>query len=357
MTYSASSAKTLPLEAAVGQCLMVGFPGPEPPEDLLGWTSAGLVGGVILFKQNLLEPAQVRSLCRQLQEAAAQGPGGVPLWLSVDQEGGWVVRLEAPFTVPPPAGELAQGGEGAVSALARQVARELRCVGINMNLAPVLDVNTNPANPIIAERSFSSDPDLCARLGAAYVEALQAEGTAACGKHFPGHGDTSTDSHQVLPVLTHDRERLEAVELVPFRAAVRAGVAALMTAHVLFPLLDPEEVATFSRPIIEGLLRGELGYEGCLITDDLDMRAVADEQSCEEAALKALRAGCDVALVCGTEDAAPRMHDALMEAVKDGSLSEERVREACQRVLEAKRRFASPPTGDLSDVEARLGLA
>lgn len=347
----------LSLEAAAGQCLMVGFPGPEPPQELLGWISRGMVGGIILFKQNITGPRQVRRLCRALQEAASESPGAVPLWVAVDQEGGWVVRLTEPFTVPPPAEELARQGPEAVSALARRLALELRCVGINMNLAPVLDVNTNPANPIISERAFSADPQECARLGSAYIEALQGSGCAACAKHFPGHGDTATDSHQVLPVLTHDRQRLEEVELVPFRSAVSARVAAVMTAHILLPRLDPEEVATFSRPIIEGLLRGELGHEGCVITDDLDMRAVADENPCEEAALKAIGAGCDVALVCGTEDAAPRMHDALMKGLRKGELAEERLRQACRRVLEAKGRFTPPPEEDLSEVESRLGLA
>lgn len=356
MSSPVPEAQSLSLEAAVGQCLMVGFPGIEPPEEFLGWLSRGMVGGVILFEQNLGEPAQVRGLCRTLKEAARQAPGGAPLWIAVDQEGGWVVRLTEPFTVPPAAGELALGGPEAVSGTARQVAQELRCVGLDMNLAPVLDVNTNPANPIISERSFSAEPAECARLGAAYIEALQSAGCAGCGKHFPGHGDTATDSHQVLPVVTHDLGRLKEVELVPFRTAVEAGVAAVMTAHVLFPRLDGEEVATFSRPIIEGLLRGELGFDGCVITDDLDMRAVADEHSCEESSVKAIGAGCDVALVCGTEDAAPRMHRALLDALKRGSLSEERVRQACRRVLGAKARFSPLPEDDLSDVEARLGL-
>ncbi len=157
--------------------------------------------------------------------------------------------------------------------------------------------------------------------------------------------------------MTHGLERLEAVELVPFRAAVEAGVAAVMTAHILFPLIDREEVATFSRVIVQGFLRGELGYAGCVVTDDLDMRAVADEHSCEEAAVKALGAGCDVALVCGTEDAAPRMHGAILQAVRRGVLSEERVREASGRVLAAKARFSPRAEEDLRDVEARLGLA
>jgi beta-N-acetylhexosaminidase len=337
---------------------MVGFPGPEPPPDVLDWIGRGQVGGVILFSQNITGPSQVRRLCETLQEAAAEAPGGgPPLWVAVDQEGGWVVRLEAPFTVPPPAEELARQGPEAVADLARRLALELRCVGINMNLAPVLDVNTNPANPIISERAFSADPEECARLGRAYIEALQGAGCAACGKHFPGHGDTATDSHQVLPVLTHDRERLEAVELIPFRSAVEAGVTSVMTAHILLPRLDPEEVATFSRPIIEGLLRDGLGHTGVVITDDLDMRAVADEHSCEVGAVKAIRAGCDVALVCGTEDATPRMHGALMEAVRKGELAEERIRQACLRVLEAKSRFAAPRPEDMREAESRLGLA
>jgi beta-N-acetylhexosaminidase len=350
------SASELPLEAAVGQCLMVGFPGTEPPEDLLGWIARGQLGGIVLFTQNVGEPAQVRRLCEQLQEAAAESPGAVPLMISVDQEGGWVARLSDPFTVPPLAGELAIEGHQAVSRIARQVALELRSVGITMNLAPVLDVNTNLANPIIAERAFSDEPQECARLGVAYIESLQGAGCAGCGKHFPGHGDTVTDSHQVVPVVTHDLDRLKAVELVPFRAAAEAGVAAIMSAHILLPRIDPEAVATLSQPVIEGLLRKELGYEGCVITDDLDMRAVADEHTCEEAAVMALRAGCDVALVCGTEDAAPRMHAAIMEALSDGTLSEERIRQACGRVLAPKGRFAPPPAEDLSEVEARLGL-
>ena len=218
----------------------------------------------------------------------------------------------------------------------------------------MLDVDSNPANPVIGDRAFSEDPNVVARLGAAFIDGLQGEGVAACGKHFPGHGDTTVDSHLALPRLEHDRARLAAIELVPFRAAIRADVAAIMTAHILFTALDAEHPATLSEAVLGPLLRDELGYRGVVVSDDLEMRAVADHYGIEEAAVRAVRAGCDQLLICRHPELLARAHEALVKAVESGALPRARLMEAAERVRGLKRTYdvSAPPTGDLEVILA-----
>jgi beta-N-acetylhexosaminidase len=235
-------------------------------------------------------------------------------------------------------------GEAGDVALARDVGallgRELRAVGIDQDYAPVVDVDTNPANPVIGDRSFSRDPAAVARLGAAVVEGLQDAGVAACAKHFPGHGDTSQDSHKDLPRLPHPLERLEAVELPPFRALAAAGVASVMTAHVVFEALDARRPATLS-PEVMRLLRTRAGFDGCAISDDLEMSAVAAHFPLEEAAPGAVAAGVDALLVCHTADVQHRAIDLVRAAVEDGRIPRARIEEATARVGRLLR-FAGP---------------
>lgn len=326
------------LRAAAGRVLVGGFPGETLHGDFRGLVEEGLVGGAILFARNLRGLEHAASLVSELRALAS--PLGAPLLVSIDQEGGRVQRLRAPFPELPPMRSVGDLGRKSVARRAGVLIGEcLAMAGFTQNYAPVLDVDSNPDNPVIGDRSFSRDPSAVARLGAAYIDGLQSAGVAACGKHFPGHGDTSKDSHLELPTLPHGRERLEAIELVPFRAAVRAGVASIMTAHVLFPALDPAHPATLSEHVIEALLRRGMGFDGVIVSDDLEMKAVADHYGVEDAAIRAIRAGCDQLLICHQPELVRRAHQALVAAALDGTLPAARLMEAAARVDRLKSAF------------------
>jgi len=328
----------------VGQVFMVGIEGLEVSDDAARLIEEHGVGAIILFARNIESPGQVAELTAGLQDVAKEA-GRPPLLIAVDQEGGAVQRILAPATEWP--GNLALGAaddEELAKRCARAMAEELLALGINWNLAPVLDVNTNPANPIIGVRSFGSDPERVAALGAAFIRGMQEAGAAACGKHFPGHGDTSQDSHVTLPTVPHHRQRLERVELVPFRAAVEAEVASIMTAHVTFPAVEPQQglPATLSPKVIEGLLRQEMGFRGAVVADALEMAGIADYFGISEGAVRALAAGADVLPVCSGFDRQVLAIRAVAEAVAAGRVPEKRLEEAAGRVAELKAKYADP---------------
>ncbi|AKU93082.1 Beta-hexosaminidase [Vulgatibacter incomptus] len=326
------------LEKAAAKLFCVGFQGLEGvPAELTELQRRG-VAGAILFKRNVESPAQVAALTAELQARA-----GRPFLTSMDQEGGRVMRLREPFT-PIPAMRVVgdAGAEGMARALGAAMGAELRVLGIDLDFAPVLDVDTNPDNPVIGDRSFSRDPAAVARLGAAMIDGLQGAGVAACGKHFPGHGDTAQDSHLELPRLPHALPRLEAVELQPFAAAIRAGVASIMTAHVIFEALDPAFPATMSRPSLDGILRDRLGFDGVVISDDLEMKAIADHFGIEDAVVRGVNAGVDLFLVCHKPALQHRAIDALIAAVERGDVSRDRLEQAGRRVDTLVARFARP---------------
>ena len=265
----------------------------------------------------------------------------VPLWVSVDQEGGRVARLKAPFTEWPPMATLGRSGRrGLAERFARALAAELKAVGITLDYAPVLDIHTNPKNPVIGDRALADKADDVARLGAAIIRTLQAEGIAACGKHFPGHGDTSVDSHLELPLVEHPPNGCARSSSCRSGRPIEAGVATIMTAHVLVPALDEQRPATLSRRIVTGLLREELGYDGVILSDDLEMKAIASEYAVPEAAVLAIEAGlrrrADLQRRHDTQAAAL---EALVHAVEDGRLPYGRVEDALKRQRRAKERF------------------
>lgn len=334
------------LDRAAAACLLPSFPGLEAPDWVLRWAERGL-GGLTLFSYNVGDAAQLRAL-------AASLPG---LLLAIDEEGGDVTRLEWQRGSSSP-GNLALGTVDDVAlteGVAARIGADLAGCGIGLNFAPVADVNTNPDNPVIGVRSFGSDPELVARHVAAYVRGIQSQGVVACAKHFPGHGDTAVDSHLALPVVEGDLEQ----ELIPFRAAIEAGVGAIMTAHLIAPAFD-DVPATLSRKLLTGLLREGLGYDGLVISDALEMRAVADLVGVEEAAVRSIAAGAD-ALCVGHdlhEEAVERIHGALVQAVRDGRLPSERIEEAAERVARTTRRPASssPPRADVGAVAAQRAL-
>ena len=321
----------------VGQLLVAGFDGQTLPVELKSISRDFGLGGVILFPRNIAEPEQVAELC---YEAARLVPD-VPLWVSVDQEGGRVARLKAPFTEWPPMATIGRSGDLELAArFARALASELRAVGITLDYAPVLDVFTNPVNRVIGDRALSDKAADVARFGARIIRELQSEGVAACGKHFPGHGDTSADSHFELPLVEHPVERLREVELVPFKAAIAAHVAAIMSAHVFLPALDEDRPATLSKRIMSSLLREELKFDGLILSDDLEMKAVADKYSVPSAAVLAVEAGCDGLLICSANHTLQaETLEALVHAVEEERLRESRVEDSLRRHLRAKERF------------------
>jgi beta-N-acetylhexosaminidase len=298
------------------------------------------LGGIILFARNVEAPDQVAEISREAQSLAEE----LPLWVSVDQEGGRVARLRAPFTVWPPMITLGRSGdERLAERFARALAAELKAVGISLDYTPVLDVHTNPKNPVIGDRALAERAEDVARLGRVIVTTLQAEGIAACGKHFPGHGDTSSDSHHELPVIEHPPDRLEAVELVPFQAAIAAGVASIMTAHILVPAYDEERPATLSPRVVDDLLKKKLGYTGLVLSDDLEMRAISGKYGIPEATVAAIAAGCDAVLMCGTsQEHQAAALEAIIRAVENGTLPVKRVEDALARHRRVKERFLAP---------------
>jgi len=283
--------------------------------------------GVTLFRHNAGTPAAMRSLVRAIHALDAETP---PL-VAIDHEGGRVHRLSPPFTHFPPAAVVAAQGLPAVRAVATAMARELAAIDIDLTFAPVLDVASNPENPIIGDRAFGTTPESAAAAALAAFRATRAVGLLTCGKHFPGHGDTATDSHLALPVVDRGRRALGAVEMVPFRRAVAARMPMLMTAHVLYPALDPQSPATLSLAILT-TLRRRLGFRGVIATDDLEMRAIADRLGPGETAIAALAAGCDLLLFCHRQDWLRIAVDAVEAAVADGRLPEHRIRDSYRRV-------------------------
>src|SRR5215471_3685796 len=325
------------LRRQIGRLLIAGFGGHQVPVELVALAREFSLGGVILFARNVVEPEQVAELC---YECSRLNPD-VPAWVSVDQEGGRVARLKSPFTEWPPMATLGRSGDVRLAErFARALAAELKAAGITLDYAPVLDILTNPKNPVIGDRALADKAEDVGRLGAAIIRTLQAEGVAACGKHFPGHGDTSVDSHLELPLVEHPPDRLRAVEFVPFRAAIQADVATIMTAHVLVPALDEDRPATLSRRVVNDLLRKELGYGGVILSDDLEMKAIANTYAVPEAAVMALDAGCDGVLICsGDHQTQAATLEALVKAVETERLPFARVEDALQRQQRAKERF------------------
>lgn len=316
---------------------MVGFAGLDVPPELRALARDFDLGGVILFARNVQAPEQVAGLVHDLRQLGS----GQPPWIAVDQEGGRVARLRKPFTEWPPMATLGRSGDPALAArFARALAEELRAVGISLDFAPVLDVHTNPANPVIGDRALSDKAGIVAEHGRAIIDALQSTGIAACGKHFPGHGDTSTDSHHTLPVVGHPIDRLRDVEFAPFRAAIEAQVASIMTAHILVPSLDETRPASLSRPIVSGILREELRFDGLIISDDLGMRAVADQYPLEQSAVLAVEAGCDVVLLCGADhERQAAALEALVHAAESERLSFKQIDDVLARHRRVRERF------------------
>ena len=330
------------LARSAGELLICGFEGTEPSAEILELIRAGL-GGVILYRKNCADPSQVLELTNRLQAAARAAGHLHPLLIAIDQEQGRVVRIVEGVTLFPAMGAIARAGDpDLLGRVAETVGRELLALGVNWNLAPVADVLSAPDCPV-GDRSFGSEPGVVAAMVAAYVRGAARAGILASAKHFPGHGATGRDSHVAAPTIGRSRAELEACDLVPFRAAIAAGVSSVMTTHITFPALDPHAPATLSRAILRDLLRGEMGFAGTVISDDLEMAGIALKLSLEDGALAALRAGCDILIASRMlleQRDLPGLLARLRSAVGGGEAAPAEVAEALARTRRLRERLS-----------------
>ena len=337
---------------------MVGIPGPELTQADRTLLIEHRIGNLCLFSRNLHDPVQAKALCESLQDLARRELPA-PIVIATDQEGGPVQRLTTATTPLPSAMAVGVAGPDAAREVGYVCGRELSAVGVNLALAPVLDVNVNPRNAVIGIRSFGDSPETVAACGRAAIAGLQAAGVAATAKHFPGHGDTSVDSHLAVPVLDHGRDRLESVELRPFREAIAAGVDSVMVGHIALPSLDPSGTpASLSPELNAGLLRGTLGYEGVVCTDCLEMAGAHGQfDDFGEVVVRAFIAGADMVLVSHRRDRQLAAARALHQAVATGRIGEARLRESAARVMRLKDRPASAPRAPIAEVGCAAHLS
>ncbi len=326
----------IPWREGCGSLLIGGFVGKDLPTSCKSQLEEGRLGGVILFKRNIETLEQVVALNRAIQTAGCRS--GSPPFVSLDQEGGPVQRLRGLATDLPPMRDLGVRGDPGLAERAGQLlGKELGSLGFNLNFAPVMDVDSNPENPVIGKRSFSSDPELVARMATAFARGLTASGVIPCAKHFPGHGDTRTDSHKTLPILGHELDRLRQIEFVPFRAAIEHVLPVIMTAHILLETIDETYPATLSRKILTEILRAQLGFQGVIISDDLEMAAIAERYTIDEVVELGLRAGVDIFLICHTLDKQQAAFEALVKLGEGKAWARQRIQESATRIARLKR--------------------
>jgi len=356
----------------VGELLIGGFLGTNLSSSMKRRLESGEMGGVILFHRNLPGVAQfphdqvpegatvdIDAFC-SLMETLHGLDTVSPLWFSIDQEGGRVQRIREPATVWPPMMSFANIPEEKSISLAEEAGGamgvELKALGFNLNFSPVLDIHTNQANPVIGRRAFGESPQKVVALALAFARGLKKAGIIACGKHFPGHGDTNVDSHEALPVLAHSIERLNSVELLPFIAAANARLPMIMTAHILFSAMDDSAPATLSKKVVSDLLRQEIGFEGIIVSDDLDMHAISKQYGLGEAAVLAIEAGCDLLLACQEEQSAIEIFEALIKEASKNDTFLERVHESAHRIRQLKVDGCQPRKKEFSPSEIRTVL-
>jgi beta-N-acetylhexosaminidase len=325
--------------SAAGQLLIVGFDGTRYTSSIGSWFKKIRPAGVILFARNIENAEQARTLVSDMAKLA-EDQSLAPLLVCVDQEGGRVSRLPKEYPPFPSARELGKdGSEELAQASHAKMGQALADIGFNADFAPVLDLDTNPDNPVIGDRSFSPDQEKAGRLGRAAIRGLRSAGLLACAKHFPGHGDTSLDSHHYLPVDSRSAERIEEVELYPFREAIAEDVEFIMTAHVIYPAYDELLPATLSEKIVTGLLRERMGYNGVIVGDDMDMKAVSDHWGTEESTMLAMKAGVDMLLVCRETARREAVHESLRRMIVEGAIAPEDVSARIGRIFAAKNKI------------------
>lgn len=327
------------LEEKIGQMIVAGFEGPRVDGHVESLIREHQIGGLILFERNIEDEKQLASLIADLK--AANKDNRLPLFIAVDEEGGRISRLPQGSPRFPSSKALGEQDDPDYSfTVGQEIGAALAAFGFNMNFAPVLDIFSNPQNEVIGDRSFGDNPEIVSELGIAVMRGLQSKNIVSVVKHFPGHGDTRTDSHIGLPVVGYDRERLDGFEFVPFKEAIDSGAEAIMTAHIMYPELDLGKPATMSRKILTGILRHDLGFRGLIITDDLEMGAITKNYALEEAALEAVLAGADILLVCHSSKHQEQVLSRLIAAVQNGELTVERIGESVARIIRLKQKYS-----------------
>ncbi len=328
------------LNTRIGRLFMAGMPGPELDTGTETLIREYGLGGIILFSRNIQDPVQLATLCRDLQKLSLQHHE-IPLFLAVDQEGGRVARLRAPFTEFPGQTEIGRDPDRVTKAkeFARVTAREMKLVGLNMDLAPVLDVPRGSPEKHLIGRTFGEDAETVASLGSMVIRELQENGVMAVAKHFPGLGMADFDPHKQLPEIPLDRKDLENVDIPPFRAAVRAGVTGVMSSHAVYPSLDPVSSATLSHEILTELLRKRLGFNGLILTDDLEMGAISRGTGVVDGAVEAFKAGADILLICRDQQCVLGSIGLMRKNLLVGDIQLQRFRDSLDRIALAKERF------------------
>jgi len=329
---------SMSLEEKIGQMLLVGIDGTVLDDQAKRMIAEDKVGGIILYKNNIQDLKGMVSLVNSMKESNNGNPA--PLFMSIDQEGGKVSRMPKEYASFPSNGTVGTRNDAdAAEMMGKLLAREVISAGFNMNFAPVLDINSNPDNPVIGDRSFGNSAELVSTLGIAEMKGIESEDVIPVVKHFPGHGDTSVDSHLELPIVNKTAEELAKLEWLPFQAAIKEGTDAVMVAHILFPKLDPDKPASLSSKIIGELLRGEMKYQGIVITDDLTMGAIMKNYDLATAAVDTINAGSDILLIAHGYDNEKRAIESLLDHVKKGKIQETRIDESVYRILALKAKY------------------
>lgn len=332
--------KQMTLTEKIGQMVIMGVDGTSANEQTKELIEQYHVGGVILYQNNIANKKQTTDFLNELKQINTE-KSAIPLWLSVDQEGGRVSRMPSEYTKLPTNRAIGKVNNADLSRkIGNILGKELQSVGFNMDFAPVLDINSNPNNPVIGDRSFGANAEVVSKLGVQTMLGIQAQKVAAVVKHFPGHGDTSVDSHLDLPVVQTDLKRLKTFEWLPFEAAIKNKVDAVMVAHILLPKIDPDHPASFSKIIITDYLRKELQYNGVVMTDDMTMGGIVNHFQLKDAAVQAVEAGCDVIMVAHEYDKAKEVLLNLKSHVESGAIAEDRIDQSVYRVLQLKMKYA-----------------
>ncbi|MGV2965561.1 beta-N-acetylhexosaminidase [Paenibacillus xylanexedens] len=348
---------SLTLEEKIGQMILAGVQGTTLDNQTKQMITDQKVGGIIFYANNVSTLEGTAKFVQSIKEVNQSNP--VPIFMSVDQEGGKVSRMPDTVESIPSSRKVGETKDNALAeTMGELLARQVQLAGFNVDFAPVLDVNSNPKNPVIGDRSFGSSAELVSRMGIAEMKGLRSEGIIPVVKHFPGHGDTSVDSHLDLPVVNKTEKQLAKLEWIPFQAAVKEQVEAVMVAHILFPKLDPDHPASLSDVIIGEHLRGKFNYDGVVITDDLSMGAIAKNYKLDEAALATVKAGSDILLVAHSYESAKTIFDTLISAVKSGKITESRIDESVYRILALKQQYKlsddQKASGDLKQLNADI---
>ncbi len=344
------------IQQLVGQLFIVGFDGFSVPIAFKKFIAENNLGGVIYFKRNVQTPAQLAELSNEIQ-FSCRTKGSPPLFISIDHEGGKVNRLVKPFTKFPGNDYIGELGSPKIAfQFGIVIGKELKAVGINMNYAPVVDVNSNPNSPIIGPRAFSNDPEVCGRMGSAVCRGLQKMGVMGVAKHFPGHGDTIEDSHFSLPSVNKTLDQLEELELIPFKRVIKSRIEAVMTAHIMNPNLDPEYPATLSKATLTDLLRNKMRFNRLIISDDLEMKAITDKFDPIKSAVLSVRAGCDLLIYKGDAGMPLAQMEAIIVSVEKGEIPFSQLEQSVGRIQAAKKIYAEQKAPiDVTEVGQYIG--